>query len=68
MRITPTDLRLLLKHCPEMAGVQVNHPDNCTEALRADSWLLVRYAHTQERFGGMGALEIAKEMAAGGIA
>lgn len=58
-----TDLRLLLKHCPEMASVEVNHPDCSTRDLRQDLWLLTRYAHTQEIFGDKSVAQIAVELA-----
>ena len=58
-----TDLRLLLKHAPAMRGVEVSHPDNCTSALRTDLWMMVRWSHTQERFGDMSTAQIAAELA-----
>ena len=57
-----TDLRLLLKHCPEMGTVPVCHPDNVTNDAHLRLWWLVRYSHTQERFGSMTAAEIAAEL------
>ena len=60
-------LRLLLKHCPEMAGVRPCDPENLTASLRLDFWMLTRYAHTRERFGDMTIDEIALDLA-GGVA
>jgi hypothetical protein len=47
-----------------MATAQVCHPDNVTKELRMDLWLMVRWAHTQERFGSMSAAEIAEQLVA----
>lgn len=63
MSFSLLDLNLLRKHCPEMAGVEVNHPANVTPELRNQFWLLTRWAHTQERFGSKSATEIAVELA-----
>jgi hypothetical protein len=43
-----SDLRVLLKHASAMGSVQILHPDN--RRLDVQLWLLVRWAHTEEKF------------------